>query len=84
MRGYWLFTDHVCATCFGRVSVSAAKPRVTMCGNCGAEGTSTGTGPGSVCACRPVVAGRDVGIRCTRNPDPRPERPTLFFAKEIA
>lgn len=83
MKGYWHITEHVCALCLGRVLVSAAKPHVARCADCGAEGQGTGNKPGSVCACRVAIGGRDAGIRCTANPNPRPELPSEIIAKEM-
>lgn len=78
----WGLTDHVCLCCLGRVLEQKwppAAPGIFRCSNCGATGEATVR---SVCACGSKIGPKDAGIRCVRNPRPRPELLCEIIAKE--
>jgi hypothetical protein len=50
--------------------------RCTVCANAWAGEVKAG------CACGIKLGGRDAGIRCVPNPNPRPEMPAEIIAKE--
>lgn len=80
---------HVCRHCFGRL---VSRPLVDEppnlrefeCSNCGATVVSSSVE--DLCACgHPAPAGVRSGLlRCTKNPNPTPEFPSLFVAVPAA
>jgi len=78
-----MLTDHVCRVCFGRILRRAAgdgQHRVYRCTNCGQQTTARAVS--SLCACGAAMrTGRNLGLRCVRNPDPRPELPNEIVAR---
>lgn len=79
----WELTEHCCRVCFGRILRSAAPGddglRRWRCACCGAEALHHAVT--SVCACgMRQRTGRDMGLRCQRNQEPRPEMPSEILA----
>jgi hypothetical protein len=83
----WKLEPHVCAACFGRVAgrLVNAKGEPTRrefrCTVCAATWSGSVT---AGCACGMKVGNRDAGIRCVRNPNPRPELLAEFIAEEMS
>lgn len=81
----WNLTDHVCRACMGRVvrrrtADGGGLLRYYRCTNCGAETRARTVS--SLCACGiKLNTGRDAGIRCVRNDNPRPECPSEIVAE---
>ena len=70
----WTLTDHVCRVCFGRLlrRPGTDGARVYRCTNCGAEAQARVVS--SLCCCgMKLRSGRDMGLRCVPNTNPRPE-----------
>lgn len=86
----WDLTDHLCGACLGRVLVapsaaSGGRPLKYLCSNCGARGeAAAGQAHPSICACGMKVGNRDAGIRCVKNPNPRPEMPGEIVVREMS
>ncbi|MDO3527527.1 hypothetical protein ACNRBH_09150 [Ralstonia pseudosolanacearum] len=75
----WRITDHVCATCFGRVLArpgSTDESEVYRCSNCGVE--RAGESEAVICACSLP------GVRCEVNDDVSPLWPGEIVAMELA
>lgn len=92
-RELWELTDHVCRVCYGRVlkgprpegytGPDAEHVKRWRCACCGAETLHREVS--SVCACGTRQKnGRDMGLRCERNPHPRPEFPSEVIASQVA
>lgn len=83
----WRLTSHLCGACLGRVLERLeddGRP-LYRCSNCGVEGEGRqGLSHPSICACGSKLGKRDAGIRCIRNPRPRPSLPGEFLAAEVA
>ncbi len=63
---HWTVTPHACATCLGRVLLSADGDEA-CCADCGA----TGRGVTDICACGAAGIGQS-RLRCTPNITGRP------------
>jgi len=80
----WAITDHVCRSCFGRILARETfdHRRIYRCSNCGIE--REGRTEAAVCCCGiKLKSGADLGVRCQRNPDPRPEFPSEVVAAAV-
>lgn len=84
----WTVEDHVSRCCLARVLRRLGpEGRVYMCSDCGREergDSRTGsTIHPTICACGTRYGTRDAGVRCTPNPDPRPELPQAIIASQV-
>lgn len=81
----WHLTQHACRACFGRVLKRYGEdggPGTYLCSNCGA--VATGRSEAALCACGTRLRnGKDAGLRCVSNPDPRPEFPGLVVVTQV-
>lgn len=79
----WSLTPHCCRACFGRILARETFDRrnVYRCSNCGIEREGK-TEAVSCCCGIKLKTGVDAGIRCQRNPDPRPEFPSEIVAAQ--
>lgn len=78
----WAITDHVCRVCFGRIlrQPTGDGHRFYRCSNCGLQTTARLVS--SLCCCGTAMrTGRNIGLRCVRNLDPRPECPSEIVAR---
>lgn len=68
----WTITDHVCRVCLGRLlTTNEGGIHTVRCADCGLEAVGR---VAALCVCgTKLKTGRDAGMRCQRNPDPRPE-----------
>lgn len=90
----WRLEPHICRSCFSRLvsQDSGDGSRRWQCTNCGIE--ALGAGAAVLCCCgltirRPTkkhTSGHhlvDAGVRCSVNPNPRPDFPSLYVALEV-
>jgi hypothetical protein len=82
--GSWRLVPHCCRNCFGRIlSRPHAGETLYRCSNCGMEKLSTR--PESICACGTALrTGKNAGLRCVPNPEPRPECPSEYVVEEAS
>lgn len=79
----WRLEPHVCNRCYGRVlsrNVDGGA-RIYRCAECG--NSATGKTSQVICSCGMKLGGKkDMGIRCMRNENRRPEFMVEFCAQQ--
>lgn len=81
----WVFTDHICRVCFGRVMKRTTfdHRKVYKCSNCETE--VEGDSSQCLCCCGiKLRKSQDAGIRCILNPKRTPENPAVVVAEQLS